>query len=119
MTTIREILTRTKRRIFIVVYAGFAFFAGGILVGTAKDGTPHPICLVGFGIAFIAMLSAYFFLKCPRCHANLGIFLVQSGHPFGLQKNIRYCPYCGVDIDAEANKVTEALGGTRPPQPHG
>jgi hypothetical protein len=108
MTTIRQTLTRTKRRIFIVVYTGFAIFAGGIVLGIAKIGAPHPICLVGFVIVFVAMLLAYFILRCPRCHTNLGIFLVQSGHPFGLQKNFRYCPYCGVDIDSEANKAIEA-----------
>ena len=99
MTTIRQKLTKTKRHIFIVVYTGFTIFAGGIVFGATNGGPPHPISTAGFFIAFIAMLSAYFILRCPRCHTNMGYFLIQSGQPFGLQKKFKYCPYCGTDID--------------------
>jgi phage FluMu protein Com len=99
MTTIREELTRTKRRIFIVAYAGFAVFVGGIVLGTVHGGPPHPIAIVGFFIAFAAMMSAYIILKCPKCKAHMGLFLVQSGNPFGVQKKMKFCPYCGTDID--------------------
>jgi|SRR5579884_2860921 len=63
-------------------------------------------CFVFFGaVLLFTMLYAHLpSLRCPRCEKNLA-------HQTG--QNIRYCPYCGVDLAVEiypkSQEVTEFL----------
>jgi hypothetical protein len=58
---------------------------------------------------FVTMLwGMAFFIRCPNCHVPWGQFAVQSG-PLSIDKRIRFCPFCGRDIDVE---VVEEQGPT-------
>jgi hypothetical protein len=62
----------------------------------------------GFAFAFVSMFYSFWGIRCPNCKGNLGIMAMSYGSPFSVSKKIKYCPFCGIDIDTELkeqNKV--------------
>lgn len=104
--TIRTIINKKKRMISIITYTGFAFFAIGIFVSERSDYLPL-IPLIGFAVAFLSILYAFFGIRCPRCNGQFGYIAMYLGTPFSISKKIKYCPFCGVDIDTELKKQKE------------
>jgi hypothetical protein len=98
--TIRSLLDKKKRFISIITYSGFVIFIGGIIYGILKNELPV-IGLVGFGVAFVTMLYAVWGIRCPKCKGQWGYIAMYSGHPFAISKKIKFCLYCGSDIDKE------------------
>ena len=66
-----------------------------------------------FAIGFPLIVAGFFFvvayaqisgLRCPACRGPWSTLAFQTrfgGSPFSIDDRIRYCPYCGRDIDAK------------------
>jgi hypothetical protein len=105
--TIRNLLDKKKRTVSIITYTGFVIFIAGMFFGVGKNELPV-IGLVGFGVAFITVVYAFFGIRCPKCGGGWGYIAMYLGHPFAISKKIRFCPYCGVELDrnlTNSNKI--------------
>jgi heme/copper-type cytochrome/quinol oxidase subunit 1 len=101
--TIRDALTRKKRKAIVIAYAGLAVFALGMGIGAGE----RPWLLVGMvGFVFfcVGTLYLFFFLKCPACGGRIGYTVSYPSGPFSVSRKIRYCPFCGVSLDSEVEE---------------
>jgi hypothetical protein len=97
--TVREIITRRKRKASIVMYSGCALLVLGVILG--GGGRPWRIVSVpGLVVAFAAALYSLFFLRCPACAERIG-YIVSLTRPFSISPKIRFCPFCGIALDSE------------------
>jgi hypothetical protein len=102
------------RRWAIVPSIGFAAFIAGFLAASfsALRSAALPLAGAGF-VAFAAGLLAlqFFVVRCPSCSGALGRIAASfPGFPFRFSKRIRFCPYCGLDLDTALDAVTRAVG---------
>ncbi len=101
--TIREHMNRNKRRVSIVAFASLASFV--IVVGLmARFGGVFAFlalpAFVGFLVCIVYAHTLAFL--CPRCRGPWHVLVMRTGFsPFSIDHRIRYCPYCGADIDAK------------------
>jgi hypothetical protein len=97
---VRSVINKGKRRISVVAYSGVALFLAGILLSPI---TRHMfiLSLIGLGLAFVSVVYAFFAISCPRCKTAWGYVAMYSGGLFSISRKIRFCPYCGVDIDSD------------------
>ncbi len=102
--TIRTELARKKRRVILTAILGVAVFIAGTYVQSRSAEFPLSP-LLGFGVTTLAMMYAYIDIKCPKCNNSLGQLVLCSGRPFSVPEHFRYCPYCGIDIDAAFSRV--------------
>lgn len=70
-----------------------------LLLSFDKQGT---LAVVAGTVGSMAGLAAYvsvFFLRCPKCKANIGTSIVvpTAFRLFG--REVKYCPYCAVNLD--------------------
>jgi len=66
-----------------------------------KSGSIPIFPLIGFSVFFVSIsFYGYWAMRCPHCKGNLGHFLYY-GPPFSVSKKVKYCPFCGVDVDIE------------------
>ena len=98
--TIRSQINKNKRKISLTAYAGFLVFIAGSLLSRLNR-TFFILALVGFGVLFTSMIYAFFRVPCPRCNNSWGYIALYSGGPFSLSKKVKFCPYCGVDLDSD------------------
>jgi hypothetical protein len=62
-------------------------------------------------IAVVLLLSAIgcvylFAFRCPRCRKSLAMISNRGGSSF--PQDVRYCPYCGLDLELETDAVRNA-----------
>lgn len=98
--SVRSVINKGKRRISLVAYSGVALFFVGILLSSISR-QMFTLALIGFGLTFVCVVYAFFAVPCPRCKKAWGYIAMYSGGLFSISKKIKYCPYCGVDIDSE------------------
>jgi DNA-directed RNA polymerase subunit RPC12/RpoP len=56
-------------------------------------------------IVFMAsVIYLTFGIRCPRCKGMMGHVISYGSGPFSISKKVNYCPYCGQDINKEAEK---------------
>jgi hypothetical protein len=97
--TARRYLYRRRRH--ILVSAGTILLAGILFIAYQQMGQP---VLMAVGIAVLlfgmfAMHLAYFpGLLCPECDGNLAPLLF-SRNAVPKDRRVRFCPYCGGDLD--------------------
>ena len=101
--TIRALINEKKRMISIITYSGFAIFFIGIVFGIQSNTFPI-IAMVGFGVAFVTLAYAFFGIRCPKCKGQWGYIAMYAGNPFAISKKIKFCPYCGVNLDLEMSQ---------------
>ncbi len=115
--TIRKKLSNSKRKITIIMWSGFVasfgiFVAGIIMQDEYATGNPlaRPlfiIAMIGYGLTFIYfMYHFYRGIPCPKCKTPWGYIVINRG-VFSIFKKIKYCPFCGVDVDSELEKHQE------------
>jgi hypothetical protein len=104
--TIRTKISKKKRNLLIIGYSGFAFFAIGMIFND-KSGSLPVLPLIGFAVFFVSMFYAFWGIRCPRCRGNLGYIVMYFSSPFSISKKIKYCPFCGIDLDTELKKENE------------
>ena len=101
--TLRDALTRQKRKATVVAYAGFAVFALSMAVGAGER--PWLVAgMVGFVLFGAGILYLLFFLKCPACGGRIGYTVSYPSAIFSVSRKIRYCPFCGVSLDSEVER---------------
>lgn len=100
--TIRTLFERKKRRLMGVAYISIAFGMVGVtLQQNFLSIVPPYAALPAFAVFALTLLYANLFaFWCPQCQKNWGTLAMQTPL-FRLDRDIRYCPYCGADIDAE------------------
>ena len=114
--TMREVLNRKKRTVTLVTWSCFAIF--GVSGYLSRRFEPlFPVALVAFGVAFVTILLALFGIRCSRCRGNLGYLVAYSGGPMSVGRAVKYCPYCGVQIDESVDSIAKQPNNAlQPPQ---
>ena len=98
---VRSVTNKGKRRLSLVAYLGVALFFVGILLSPINRNM-FTLALIGFGLTLVAVVYAFFAIPCPRCRTAWGYVAMYSGGLLSISKKIKFCPYCGVDIDSDA-----------------
>ncbi|MEW6338535.1 MAG: hypothetical protein AB1625_14205 [Acidobacteriota bacterium] len=100
--TIRDRLNARKKR---VVYAlgGCALIAVSTALVSVRHDVVFLFTLASVAAAIVIMYSAVLFgFRCPRCRGQWGYLAMYSGGACSIRKDLRFCPYCGVEIDRES-----------------
>lgn len=99
--TIRSSLDKAKRRLLCVAYAG------GLLFIVSLPFVHFPgvwsVTLAGFAVGFCTqMYGHYFGFRWPSCSSPWRALAMECGKSLlSIDARIRFCPYCGEDIDVE------------------
>ncbi len=111
--TIRRLMASKKRRIISIAMIGFASILVCVVlaeVGIMDNEMLSFAVLPGVAIFTFTMFYAYYFaFQCPQCGVNWSSLAMQPPPAAGLRcllaldNRIRFCPFCGSDIDAELN----------------
>ena len=104
--TIRSQISRKKRKALISAYSGMAFFFLGIIL-LHESGWPLILMFIGFAVAAVSLLYAFWRIRCPCCKGNIGYVAMYYGTPFSLSKKINFCPFCGINIDTELKRPNQ------------
>ncbi len=100
---IRDYLNRRIIPAFVVMLASFISFGAAGFVISAFPGLPFlPIVpFIGLGAC---ILYLHYGVRCPKCRNRLaGLVYLPRGGYFRLSHALRFCPFCGVSLDAEIN----------------
>jgi len=85
------------------MYSGCALLVLGVILGAG--GPPWRIVSIpGFVVALATAVYSLFFLRCPACDETIG-YTVSPSRPFSISPKIRFCPFCGIALDSELEKV--------------
>lgn len=109
----RDVLDRQTRRAMGIAYVGVGLFVLAILGGQAL-GQPDAaklIALPAFAISLFGMMYIQFFgIRCPWCQGNLSSLAMQKGG-VSFNRQVRYCPFCGHDLNGELAATAEEVAG--------
>jgi len=95
--TIRQELGRKEQRLFLVAFFFWLGFAGS-MVGMFF--CPYVAALLALcGVGFATCIMKIFRLRCPRCRGSIG-YLFHTWSLPGWSRRIKFCPYCGLDLDS-------------------
>jgi hypothetical protein len=100
--TIRRAFERKKRRVMAAALFGVGLGAAGAVLAqwNLVSVPPYVAAVPGGAVMTLALLYAQWFaFYCPRCRGRWGD-LAMRGCFFEIDPRIRYCPYCGADVDA-------------------
>jgi hypothetical protein len=97
--TIRSVINNKKRRIFLGTCLGGGIFFVGILLSMLNQNLLI-VTLVGLVVACVALFYGIYRITCPRCNGSWGYIALYSGGPFSISKKIKFCPFCGADVDS-------------------
>ena len=98
--TLRSLINKKKRKIAITIYSGFFVFIAAVLLSHINR-IFLILALFAFGVVLITMMYAFYRILCPRCNNSWGNIAMYSGGPFSLPKKLKFCPYCGVNLDSD------------------
>jgi len=105
--TIREQLNQEKRRL---IAGASAFVAANAICICNSDLSRYPwmpiVCVCVISVLFLAILfKLRYGFRCLECGVPWRSSALGQGSPFSIDKRIRFCPYCGQDIDAEVTPM--------------
>jgi hypothetical protein len=110
---IREELNKTRKTVFLFSFLSWILFAAAtVLTGTYKSDSLHTFLLaplgfslfilIPFGLFAFTVLYSFVGIRCPKCKGGLGYALNWPWAPgFSVSERIKFCPFCGVDLDSE------------------
>lgn len=93
----RDSLNRQKRIYLTTVALGFSVMV--VLAFSDKYLPPSlnkAMTIVAVTVFAVGILLVYWGIRCPRCHATLGLRFVYA------EETLRHCPRCGVDFDEDS-----------------
>ena len=105
MMTVREALGRKMRRAIASAFAGVGLFLVQAIVPTQG---PPLFVLAGMAVFFSAAMYLNLGIRCFQCRSRIGYILAYGGSPFWVSKRLRFCPYCGLELDTPLASVTRA-----------
>jgi hypothetical protein len=101
--TIRDQFNRKKRRVMSLFFAflGIAVL-GGIISNYARP-FAFFMYIPALALAFLTLGYAHMFVfRCPTCGGSWASLMIHTVKwPFSSGGYARYCPFCGIDIDAK------------------
>jgi exosortase/archaeosortase len=100
--TIRESLTKKKRKVSIIAFAAWIIFAFGSILNS-KHYAEMSIFIPTFVIFMACVAYLLFGIRCPKCKGIMGYVISYTSSPFSISKKINYCPYCGQDLNKEVD----------------
>ena len=104
MKTIRDELSRKRKRLFLGILAAFVCYAAG-MIATEISKWFLILGLGGFSAALAFVLCLMFVVRCPSCGGNLGYALCwPSKWNYSVSEKIKFCQFCGVSFDKEMEK---------------
>lgn len=100
MTT-REYFNGRKRRV-LVALLGCVLLAVVSAVASIRHDLLFLLTLASVATAIVVMSGAVALgFRCPRCRGQWGYLAMYSGRIFSIRGDLRFCPYCGADLDGE------------------
>jgi len=98
--TIAAKFERRRKRILASVFSGMILFMASIVVGDAVDRKFIPFLAFAALLPIIAVTSWAHLLGflCPECRGNMAA-LYLSRPDFWRSLRLRFCPYCGHELD--------------------
>jgi hypothetical protein len=97
--TIRDYIKRRVRLAFAAAFAAWLSIPLFVFANKGKEPIPVVLVAVAIPVFFGVILYMTWFLRCPRCRANLGqTVAVPIAFRWGRRK-MNFCPYCGVSLD--------------------
>jgi len=104
VVTARDVLNKQKRSVAILLYLNMVIFLVGLLFSLLFPGFAI-VGFWGFGIFIVTLGYAYFGIRCPVCKAFWGIQAMRAWSLLSISRKLRFCPYCGIDLDSEDERV--------------
>lgn len=87
---------------------GMACFVVGIALGRGLQiEFMLWVGMVGFAAALVGLALAMFLIRCPACGGRLAQLILNQGVCASVPRRIRFCPYCGLEFDAEYSMPDE------------
>ena len=106
--TIRDYIKRRVRWWFAA--AVLAWFAMPLTASLWKGPGKRPLLLFGMALFLGAILGLQLFVRCPKCAARLGrTIALPVGFGLGSRRQVNFCPYCGVNLDAPRPQLTSPI----------
>ena len=102
--TIRELLGRKRRFIFLLAYSCWVLFAVAAFTGQRHQHV-RVLAIAPFLGGAGCVLFALYGLRCPNCKNNLGYTLNSAGSFWNISAKLKFCPFCGVDLDTKVNQL--------------
>jgi hypothetical protein len=101
--TIRSEISNKKRKGMIIAYSGLAFSVLAIIFSDKSTSLPI-LPFIGLAVFLLSLIYVFRAMRCPRCRHYL-LPIMSYGSPFSVSKKIKYCPFCGIDIDSELKEI--------------
>lgn len=100
--TIRQHFNTRKKRVLVALF-GCVALAMVSAVGSVRHEMVFLVTLASVVAAVVVMyLAVILGFRCPRCGGQWGFMAMYSGPVFSIRKDLRWCPYCGADLDGES-----------------
>jgi CBS domain containing-hemolysin-like protein len=93
----RDLINRRKKMYFMIV--GISFLAMTLVALSDKVLPPFlykTLATVAITVFVVGILCVYFGIKCPKCHATLGLKYVYG------EEILSHCPRCGIHFDGDS-----------------
>ena len=102
MTT-REHLNQIRKRATMLAIPGWLLAAMGGFISNGK-GSWSILLFIGFALFAGGILLGLFTGRCLSCARKLGqAFSQTGGKVWQISNDLRYCPYCGESLDKPAD----------------
>jgi hypothetical protein len=98
--TLRQAINKQKRGAGLLAYIGLLIFAWGLFNSIANQRTAM-MALAGLALSWLAIFYILLAVRCPKCRGPVGASAAFSSGLLAMPKKVKFCPYCGVDIDSE------------------
>jgi hypothetical protein len=100
--SIRHRFNLRKKRVLVALF-GCAFAAIASAVVSVRYEMVFLVTLASVVAAFVIMyLAVTLGFRCPRCRGQWGFLAMYAGPVLSIRKDLRFCPYCGADLDGES-----------------
>ena len=110
--TLRERLNLRKRRVMCFLVPAFLLLSIGCCL-SVESSKSIGITLILPGLAALGVATVYgsaFACRCPKCKVLWQD--LARGNPLSIDRRIRYCPFCGVDIDTKEDPLATSKGAS-------
>jgi hypothetical protein len=106
--TVHDRFTRTKRTVFLVLLIPWSIaLVLGVTGSPEQRGLRTTIVMIALAVFLSGLACVYAFaFRCPRCRKSLAMISNRGGSSF--PQDVRYCPYCGLDLELETDAVRNA-----------